>query len=150
MKLTLIILYFTAAVALGADSLEQRLATRELRLRSTLSAQTLPQALASLSTDYQAAYGEPLPIFIAVDLFEASKTAKEPARPIPEIPGLERPSDSNPNSTRPNGNSISARTSVGPFGKIPVTELLRYVTSLGGVTFTIREDLVLIHAAEAK
>ena len=137
MKRTLLVLLFSTAIALGGDSLEQQLAKRSLLLRHPSADQTLSQALAALSTDYQTRYHEPLRIFIAVELAQPPDTKPpQPPAPPPKIPGLEPLPDSDPSA---------ARIDTGPI-RAPVVELLRYLTSLANVAFTVRGDIILIHA----
>ena len=126
MKWMLFALVLSTAATLGDESLEQRLTKRDLSFSRPPEGQPLTQALNRLSAEYTARYLEPLPIFIAVDLVQPVKPKpSEPARPIPAVPGLVPP---DPDLVR----------------RLPVTEILRYVTDLARLTFSIRDDVVLI------
>ena len=140
MKRTILVLLSSTAIALGGDSLEKKLAKRSLPFPRPRADRTLSQALAALSADYQAAYHERLPIYIGLDLAQPP-SRKEPQAPPPKIPGLERTPDSSTTTVDP----ASARLGSGPL-RAPVIESLRYLTSLASVTYTIRDDIILIHA----
>lgn len=133
-------LLFSTAIALGGDTLEQKLTKRSLRFPRPHADQTLSQSLAALSADYHAHYHEHLPIYIAVDLAHPPST-KPPQPPSPKIPGLEP----TPDSATPSVNPADARLDSGPL-RAPVIESLRYLTSLASVSYTIRDDIILIHA----
>jgi len=131
----LLLLLLSTAIACGGESLKQKLAKRSLWLHSTPQAQTLPQALAALSADYQTHYHEPLRIYIAVDLAQPPGP-KEPQAPPSKVLGPEPLPDPDP---------ASARIDLVPL-HASVANLLRLLTNLGGVTYTVRDDIILIHA----
>jgi hypothetical protein len=60
-----LVLLLSTAIALGGDTLEQQLSKRSLLLRRPSADQTLSQALAALSADYQKHYHKPLRIYVA-------------------------------------------------------------------------------------
>ncbi len=93
-----------------------------------------------MSADYQKHYGEPLPIYVAVDLAQPPKP-KVPQPAPPKIPGL-MPGDDIPQAVL---GPEAVETSVAV--RAPIIELLRYFTALGGVSYTVRNDIILIHAA---
>ncbi len=129
MKRTILALLLTATIASGDDSLEERLAKRDILPARPRDGQTLSQMLAKLSETYEARYHEALPIYIAVEIAHPpAKTEPKPDAPLPEIPGLVPIRDSE------------------PMLGMPVTDAFRYYAGLWSVTFAIRGDVVLFQA----
>ncbi len=133
MKTALLLLLISTATAFAGESVKQKLTKRSLSLHYIPGGQTLSQALAALSADYQTHFHEPLRIYVAVDLAEPPKP-KEPQPAPPEDPGPKPLPESDP---------ASGRTDV-PL-RAHVVDLLRLLTSLAGVTYTIRDDIIRIH-----
>jgi hypothetical protein len=124
----MLILMLSMVVAVYGETLEQKLAKRELTL-ALRPGQSLAEALAALSADYRAKYREPLNIFVSVDL----------AHPAPPQKGRVVPP--------PNLELDSGRTNSGPL-RAPVIELLRYCGNLTNARITIQGDFVLFHSPE--